>query len=242
MHTTRTAILTYAENRESFRFSELLSYLNNISQKSKVSLAWHLKQLVNEGQLYKLGRGIYTSHKVSVNEYIPRLSRKAKSLFKKLSNEFRFISISVFDGNILADFQHHVSANRVIYTEVDRDAMESVSHFLKKLGHRVYINPSKDFVYENIVLSEPSIIIKPLITEAPLIERDNVWTPSLEKILVDVLCDDDLDYLHGSEWARMLENAISSFSLNRTSMLRYASRRNVKDKVLKALENLNNYD
>ena len=70
---------------------------------------------------------------------------------------------------------------------------------LKQEGYTAYLNPSKDFVYDNIDLSKEAVIVKPLISESPLLDFKGVRTPHLEKILVDIYCDDDLDYLHGSE-------------------------------------------
>ena len=243
MEGTRTAILSYAANRESFRFAELLSYLNGLFEISKVTLSWYLKEMVKENALFKLGRGIYTAKRVGTQEYSPRLSRKAIHTGKALAKEFPFITISVFDGSVLADFQHHLSTNNIHYIEVDRDAMEAVFHSLRQKGLSAYLNPSKDFVYNNIDLGKEAYIVKPLVSESPLTEVSGVKTPRLEKIIVDVLCDEDMDYLHGSEWHRMFGNANEKFAINRTMMLRYASRRNAKEAVEKAIDNLgNNYD
>ncbi len=235
---TRTAILSYAENRSSFKFSDLLCYLNTLTQISKVTLSWYLREMVKENLLFKLGRGIYTQKICKEVEYKPRLRKKAVRVSKNISKAFPFITISVFDGEVLGDFQHHLSTNNVIYIEVDRDVTESVFHFLKKSGFVAYLNPSKDFVYDNIDLSKESIIVKPLVTESPLTTFDGVRTPNLEKILVDILCDDDLDYLRGSEWRHIFENAINMYQINRTAMLRYASRRNAKTKIEDALTKL----
>ena len=243
MERTRTVILSYAENRESFRFAELLAYLNGLFEISRVTLSWYLKEMVKENALFKLGRGIYTAKRVGTKEYSPRLSKKAVQIAKALAKEFPFVTVSVLDGEVLADFQHHLSTNNIHYIEVDRDAMESVFHSLKQKGLPIYLNPSKDFVYNNIDLAKEAFIVKPLVSESPLIEYGGVKTPRLEKILVDVLCDDDMDYLHGNEWYRMFDNANEKYAVNRTMMLRYASRRNAKETIEKAIENLgNNYD
>lgn len=238
MTETRTAILTFAENRESFRFAELLSYLNELFQISKVTLSWYLKEMVNENILFRLGRGIYTTRKVQTLEYTPHMRNRAVKIGKSLARKFPFLSVSVLDGQVFADFQHHVSSNNIIYVEVDREAMQSVFHTLKQDGYAAYLNPSKDFVYDNIDLSSEAVIVKPLVSESPLLEFNGVRTPRLEKILVDIYCDDDLDYLHGNEWSRMFVNAHSMYSINRTAMLRYASRRNARPALEKAIKTL----
>lgn len=240
---TRTAILSYADGRESFRFADLFTYLNSLFEISKVTLSWHLREMVKESALFKLGRGIYTAHNVQTQEYKPRLSNKTIKMCKAISMAFPFISVSGFDGEVLADLQHHLSSNNLHYIEVDRDAMESVFHFLKQEGHTAYLNPNKEFVYDNIDISKDAYIVKPLITESPMTEIQGVKTPRLEKILVDIYCDDDMDYLHGNEWSRIFDNALALYSLNRTTMLRYASRRNAKAAIETAIENLGkNYD
>lgn len=55
MTETRTAILTFAENRDSFRFAELLSYLNGLFEISKVTLSWYLREMINDNIIFKLG-------------------------------------------------------------------------------------------------------------------------------------------------------------------------------------------
>lgn len=240
---TRTAILSYADGRKSFRFAELFAYLNSLFEISKVTLSWYLREMVEDSALFKLGRGIYTSHVVQTREYMPRLSNKTIKTCRAISKAFPFITVSGFDGEVIADFQHHMSSNNLHYIEVDREAMESVFHFLKHKGYMAYINPSKDFVYDNIDISKDAFIVKPLISESPLTEIHGVKTPRIEKILVDIYCDDDMDYLHGNEWNRIFDNAHELVSVNRTTMLRYASRRNARAAIEDALENIgNNYD
>ncbi|MDE6442952.1 MAG: hypothetical protein K2K64_00820 [Muribaculaceae bacterium] len=238
MMNTRVAILSYAEKQKSFRFSDLFTYLNNLFKISKVTLSWYLRDLVNNNFLFKIGRGIYTTQKSLTTEYKPRLSNRALKVGKSLAKTFPFIRISILDACVISDFQHHLSTNNLHYIEVDRDAMESVFHFLKHKDYITYLNPDKNFTYNNIDITKEAFVVKPLITESPLAEIQGVKTPKLEKILVDILCDDDMDYLHGNEWNRIFENAHQMYSINRSAMLRYASRRNAKALIKKAIENL----
>lgn len=194
--------------------------------------------MIQDNVLFKLGRGIYTSRKVHTSQYAARLSKKSIKIAKTIAESFPFISISVFDGEILADFQHHQSTNNLHYIEVDRDAMEAVFHFLKQKGHTVYLNPGRDFTYNNIDLTSGAFIVKPLISESPLMDFQGIKTPRLEKILVDIICDDSMDYLHGNEWNYIFNNAYDRYTVNRTAMLRYASRRNAKKLIETAIENL----
>lgn len=242
MTDTRSDILTFAQNRDSFRVADVYAFLNQSIEISKVTLSWYLSGMVKDGILHKLGRGIYTDKSVSQVEYTPRLRDKAVKIGKEVAKNYPFINVSVLDGQIFCDFQHHLSTNNIIYVEVDRDVTESIFHFLKETESRVYHNPDESFVYDNIDLAKSGIIVKPLVTESPLEDYKGVKTPRLEKILVDILCDDDMGYLHGAEWSYMFRNALSQYSVNRTTMLRYASRRNVREVIQAAIDTLENYD
>ncbi len=59
---TRAAIMTYSENRESFRLADLLSYLNSIINISKVTFSWNLIEMVKDNILFKHGREICRTH------------------------------------------------------------------------------------------------------------------------------------------------------------------------------------
>lgn len=235
---TRTAILEYADSRNSFRFSDLLTYLNTLFEISKVTLSWYLRQMVDDSRLFKIGRGIYTTRSSKRVEYNPIINKTAKKIGKELKTAFPFVDFSLFCGETLAIFQHHHSTNNSLYIEVERDAVEPVFHFLKKRGYKTYINPTKDFVYDYIEFAEENIIVKPLVSESPLMEFNGIKTPRIEKLLVDILCDDDFDYLHGSEWHYMMRNALNLVAVNQSRMLRYASRRNAKEKVREIIQEI----
>ena len=104
------------------------------------------------------------------------------------------------------------------------------------------LHPDKEFVYNNIDISKEAIIVKPLISESPLVIENDISSPRLEKILIDIMCDDDMDYLHGSEWLYIFNNALNSYNINRATLLRYSARRNAKERIKEILETITNYD
>ena len=87
-------------------------------------------------------------------------------------------------------------------------------------------------------LGEKSIIVKALTTESPVIMIDGVRMPTLEKILVDINADPDFYYLQGDESFYIMQNALSLYSINTPKMLRYASRRGIRE-TLKTILNYN---
>ncbi len=112
----------------------------------------------------------------------------------------------------LSPLQHHLSFNALTYIETDRAFAEVVFHTLQDK-------------------STPAIIVKPMVSDSPLMTIDGVHGPSLEKLLVDIRRDKDFYYLAGEESSRMLENAFNMFPVNTSKLLRYAGRRGVRTEI-----------
>lgn len=91
-------------------------------------------------------------------------------------------------------------------------------------------------------LAEQCVIVKPLVTESPVKKIDGICTPTLEKLLVDINVDADFYYIQGIEASYIMENAKSRYQLNIPKMLRYASRRGVKEKLQSYLKNDTDHD
>ena len=75
------------------------------------------------------------------------------------------------------------------------------------------------------------MFVKNLVSEAPLQKIDGIPVSTLEKILVDIYCDQDFSYLQGSEYERIAENAMTIFNINKTKLLRYAKRHGANEEL-----------
>ena len=84
-----------------------------------------------------------------------------------------------------------------------------------------------------------AVVVRPLIAEAPLSSYQGINTPSIEKILVDIVSDKEFDYAGGAELYHIYTNAIESVDVNQKKLLRYASRRNRKERIEQILNSIN---
>ena len=57
----------------------------------------------------------------------------------------------------------------------------------------------------------------------------------MEKLIVDISKDPDFDYLQGSEFLHVLNNIKRIYRINEHRLLRYASRRSVREAIANAL-------
>lgn len=224
-------IMNYAANRTSFTLGEVFDAYAKEQPVEKPTLTWHLAQLTAKGQLARIGKGVYAKSEKSV--FSPELSADAKTLFKSVNEQFPFAKVCVYEGPWVFPLLHHLASNQIIYIEVERIAAESVFEQLKTDGKVVYFRPNEDMIYRYINLAERAIFIKPLISESPMTKVNGVPVATLEKLLVDIYKDPDFYYLQGGEYYNIMSNARTLFSINTDKLFRYASRRGVKEEIMK---------
>lgn len=220
-------ILEFAKEHPTFTSSELAAATPDTVLQSRATLEWHLSQLTKEGTLGRIGKGRYSSKALS--SFIPDESETDKDLAAKLRQWYPDASFCIYKGSVFAPLQHHLSYNALTYIETQRELTEILFHRLQDEGRRIFHRPDKKIFYDYINISQPGLIIKPLVSDSPLQVINGVTLPMLEKLLVDIRCDADFDYLSGGEAFRILENAASLFTFNTTKLLRYAGRRNCRE-------------
>jgi len=75
----------------------------------------------------------------------------------------------------------------------------------------------------------------------PIQNIKGINTASLEKILVDIFCDDVLfSAQQGGEMRSLFKEALNKYSVNENRMLRYADRRRKKESLTKYLNSITN--
>ena len=194
-----------------------------------VTARQYLSSLTKERERVRVGQGEYAIAQKQAFTYKP--SEMTQEIYQKLKKELPFTDFCVYDGSILSPIQHHLSINHAIYVETNRDAVDSVFARLKESYKNVYRQPDAAFMSDYIDLREECIIVKPLVTESPLLEVDGIKVPTLEKLLVDTQKDPDFDYLRGSESLNMYHLAFDQYSINTQRLMRYARRRNISQEI-----------
>lgn len=168
-------------------------------------------------------------------EFIPTISDKLSVVYESVIKEFPLIDVCVYSGAAISSLQHHISLNNAIYIEVTKEATEAVFHWFNDNGVKAYHRPTEKLMTEYVNLAEECVIVKPLVTESPLLKVDGIRTAALEKLLVDINTDADFYYLQGGETFYIMEQCLSLYQINEPKMLRYASRRGVRQKMIDLL-------
>lgn len=232
-----SSIYEFAKRKPIFRASDISGVLQGVSL-SVINAT--LSKMTKQGKLARIGHGIYEINN-TLETFSPEVSQNAKDTYKLLREQFPFTRFCIYEGNWISGFMHHIAPNHSLYIEVERYADEAVFEFLKSNSRNAYHKPDANFIYKYIDLKEDNCIVKILTSQSPLRTKDGIVIPTLEKLLVDMYCDKDFSYLQGSEYYRIMAGVQDHYSINRNTLLRYASRRNVTEQIDKIL-NESRYD
>ena len=89
--------------------------------------------------------------------------------------------------------------------------------------------------FDRYISGSDAIIIRPLISESPLQLVEGINTPTIEKVLVDIVGDVEFSFLQGSEINYVYTTIFERHNVNKKKLLRYASRRGRKEEVEKLI-------
>lgn len=224
-NTRKQRILDYARSHGRIGFAQLVSDLGLNSNTARQ----YLSALTKAKKLVRVSNGEYMLPDKPIFMYIP--TKDVENLYKDLKAELPFTDFCIYDGSIFTPLQHHISVNHAIYVETNRDAVDAVFSRLKDTHKMVYKQPGADVMYDYVDLQTPCIILKTFVTESPVNKINGMNTPTLEKLLVDIQKDDDLDYMRGIESLYMFQTAIDQYVVNISKMLRYAKRRGAYENI-----------
>lgn len=191
------------------------------------------------GVLNRVGRGKFTLGKR--RNFLPEITNKLKTINTKLKREFPFLKVCLWHTSIINEFMNHQPGRFYIIIEVEKEATQSVFFFLKENKYPVFIEPNKDLIEKYFQDIKETLIVKSLITEAPLQNISGVNTVTIEKMLVDIYCDEVIfSAQQGSELRTIYNESLTKYSINENKMFRYADRRGKKESFREYLNSISN--
>jgi len=205
-------------------------YLENEPGLSNNTINWRVYKLVNEGILERIGRGKFVFGEVK--DFQPEVTSELKSLFNKVQKEFPYVKFCIWNSSILNEFMIHQPFRFFTLLEVEKDATESVFHFLKGENKSVFLEPGMEILNNYLPENKTPILVLALVSEAPTQTINGLETPTLEKILVDLFCDTTTFFAYqGSELTTIFKEAFGRYTVHQDRLLRYARRRGKKEKL-----------
>lgn len=230
--TLQTKIQSYFEGHRTISKSDLVQcILKDFPYLKDSSINVYLSQLKKKGVLKNPARGVYALK--GKEEFCPSVDTKLKRQFNKIKKDYPFIEFCIWNTKWLNELMRHQPFKYYTVLELEKDVTESVFYNLKEQGKQVFLEPDAETFELYIHNSDDVIIIKQLISEAPLQKVGNIVIPCLEKLLVDMTIDTKVYAAQQGELDFIYTSAFEKFEVNKAKMKRYAYRRNRENEIEK---------
>lgn len=217
-------------SREFYNF-----YLKNEPDLKKTTFRWRVHNLKNNGVIYSPKIGLYVIS--SKKDFKPIIDNKLYGLYKKLNNKFPYSDLCIWETNWLNNYMVHQAISNNIIIEIDKETASSALAFLQESLSNIYLNPRKYEIENYIRFGQSNIIIKNLVVDSPVEDLKNIVIPRIEKIIVDLFAEDALFVTYqGEELKNIYNGFFNQFSINQSTIKRYAARRNVADGLITFLK------
>lgn len=225
---------------KSFNTNDIVHFYRQLEPDLKqATINWRVYNLVQNGVLNRIGRGKFVLGE-SIN-FVPEISNKVKRTYTKITKEFPFVKFCIWETSAINELMVHQPGKFYTLIEVDKDATDAVFFFLKELKYTVFVAPTIDILEKYVPVDKDIFIIKSLVTEAPVQIIKKIATVTIEKILVDIFCDDIIfSAYQGAEMKTIFKEAFTKYSVNESKLLRYADRRRKKESFTAYLNSIPN--
>ena len=209
---------------------------------SGAAISLTLNRMLQSGELAKLSWGTYSLNSQRKRLFIPIPSEDIRKISQFLNGEFPYTCKCVWNPEIIVPFMQHIPNLQMLIVEVERIAMEPVFNYLQGMagGRRVIYNPTLEDC-AHYVSGFPSIIVKPLVSQAPLIDFGGICIPAVEKVMVDIIEDVEYAFAQGAELFTIFESLKADYDINFKALYRYADRRG-RRKQIESLLKPKDYD
>ena len=216
------AILDLLRGEYDFPESSFLTILNRLVREERIRKA--------DGHLYPADvfKPIFRIHP----------DEGTRELFGGLKAALPFTEISIWNTDAILPLMHDIPNFSLTIVGAERLSAGSVADALENLTDRLVLRDAEKDILSRLAPGRSLVVVTSQVSQAPVEVEDGVTCPTLEKILVDILCDNALHALTGSEAYAIYATALDRYAVNRKTLLRYAGRRNRTEEVKTILKEI----
>ena len=230
MTLTERIISTIGSHPEGLSTSDLMALLREGSHFPEDSSINIINRLIREGRLFKEGGLLYPGSGFKpVFHIVP--DEKTQKLFTDLKAVLPFAGISIWHTDAILPLMHDIPNFRLTIVGAERLVADSVADALENITSSLILRDSEKSTLTRLAAGRELVVVTPQVSQAPVEVSEGVTVPTLEKILVDILSDNALHALTGSEAYAIYSTAFDRYDVSRKTLLRYAGRRNRTEAV-----------
>ena len=220
-------IRNHPEGVKSREIISSLSFDGTASEKSAYAI---LSRLVHEGKVTKKDGHYFMAYSIKPSfSAIP--DKTDCELFTRLKKEMPFSRLCIWHTDSLIPLMHDIPNIKMTLVGAEKDTVSAAIDRLENMTERLILRDSDGDILSRLAPGRNLVVVSTLISQSPTMTVGDVTCPTIEKILVDTLCDNALHAMTGSESYVIYSTAFDRFSVGRKTLLRYAGRRNRKKEV-----------
>jgi len=211
------------------------------SEAEKDAIRKALTRYANKGILFRAGRGLYGFYAKTI--YSPRLNEQTKKIVDILRENFPYLEFTITDTTFLSDLMNLQPMSTTLVIETMESAIDPIISALRKANITAY--EQKDYPkMERYIKNSMVILVRSQMASAPSpIKSEQAKFASLEKILVDLVSDDEIfAQYQNTELENIYQSAVEKYAVNYSKLLKYAKARNRKAECISLLEQTQEYN
>ena len=219
---------------KSFSRKDFINAMMACYNMTEAQIVYDLQKRVKDGTLLRTGWGQYALQEKKIL-YTSQYSKAALQVVSTITDLYDDLDFQVFELVQLNTFMNHLFAHNTIFVYVENDLVTYVFDTLwKTYPGRVLLKPSLDEYYR--YLQDDEIIVGKLPSQSPK-GYGPPWKSKLEKILVDISADKLIsEIIPNGEKQAILYSAFHDYQIDKKTILRYAKRKGVEQKIKKVLD------
>jgi hypothetical protein len=218
----------------------IAEYLAQTRDVSRKTIVWTVDSLVKNGVAARIGRGVYDFAPKPL--FSPLVSEIMSKISGVLSEKLKYLEVTITDTEVLSRFMELQPFSTVVSIEVKKAALDAVVAVLRRKGLAAYAKKDYPQISRYIDSSQLILVRQELTVNPTLPQVGNVRIANLEKMLVDLVCDEDIyGQYQGEELDNIYQNITMEYSVNYSQILRYAAARKKKQDVLFYLERTSDF-
>jgi hypothetical protein len=204
------------------------------------TVVWNVNELMLRGKAIRVGRGVYGFIPKPIFE--PKFGASGLKVVDVLRKSLKYLDLIITETSGLGQFMNLLPFASLIVIEVRKQSVSAVVSNLRKEGIEAIEKTDYASLEKYIESSEP-IVVRPILSVNPPLKNEyGVKIASIEKMLVDIVCDAGIyGQYQGEELVTIYRNATDRYAINYSRMLRYASGRKRKPDVTAILSETDEY-
>jgi len=211
---------------------ELLAFYQQFDPELPMAtLRWRIYELKQQGVIYSPKRGQYALKEKSL--FYPQRTKEMDEIARILQDKFPYVRFNIYLTSWINNLSKYIYQINNIVVETDIDVLDATFYFLRENFSNTFLSPNQEMYDYYILPEEENIIVTRLHVDAPLYKvNNNYHVPKLEKLIVDSLINDPIVLpLSSSEINTIIINAMDTYSINFSTLSRYAKKRNSQKKL-----------